>query len=431
MQKKLVSGLLYIIFVIYIVCLLKIILFKNISLLQLFTVELSTFRSYNVIPFQIFADFKTVLQSDNWLWGVSNILGNVVIFIPLGLLLPSLFEKMRNRYILVIITVISISVLLEASQYAFSLGSADIDDVLLNTAGGGLGIFFYFLIARMTKQHTFIIQCVVLIFVMLMSVPSYYVAKIQFGSLLGLTNRTTHFIGNENIPTREADGQGSLVRIDPLSIEYYQGFLSDNEMINGSLEKNTVTINGDTKIFVQTFETDKTKDVIKYTEIKKSEFEKIKQNTNIRLWLQQDQQTADVIVIWESFVVDGDSSILQETVKLEQKEAPKKNAPKVEIEGIILNINGQDLTINLSTTQELEDGSTVAFVGLGKNIVKYHVKLNDNTNYIKRTSTDMGKTYTDAKATKEDLAIDQSLHITGVKQGEEFIATSIIIYEFK
>lgn len=82
------------------------------------------------------------------------------------------------------------------------------------------------------------------------------------------------------------------------------------------------------------------------------------------------------------------------------------------------------------TTQELENGNTVAFVGLGKNIVKFHVKLDDDTNYIKRTSTDMGKTYKDEKATKADLEIDQSLHITGVKQGEEFIATSIIIYEF-
>lgn len=259
MQKKLVTGLLSIIFVMYTVCLLKIILFKNISLLQLFTVELSNFRSYNFIPFKIFADFKTVLQSDNWLWGVSNILGNVVIFIPLGLLLPTLFEKMRNQYVLVIITSISVSVLFEAFQYTLALGSADIDDVLLNTAGGGLGIFFYYLISRITKQKTFIIQCVVLIFIMLMSVPSYYVAKVQFGSLLGLTNRTTHFIGKEDIPTRESDGQGTLASIDPLSIEYYQGFLSDNETINESLERNKATINDATKIFFQTSQMEKNK----------------------------------------------------------------------------------------------------------------------------------------------------------------------------
>ncbi|WP_338749170.1 VanZ family protein [Bacillus sp. FJAT-52991] len=431
MQKKLVKGLLYIIFVMYLVCLLKIILFKHSSFLQLFTVELSTFRSYNLIPFKIFADFKTVLQSDNWLWGVSNILGNVVVFIPLGLLLPTLFEKMRNRYVLVIITSISVSVLFETLQYVLALGSADIDDVLLNTAGGGLGVFFYYLLSRMMKQKTFIIQCVVLTFVVLISVPSYYVAKVQFGNLLGLTNDTTHFIGNEHIPTREPDGQGTLIRIDPLSIEYYQGFLSDNEKSNEFLERNNVAVNDETKIFFQTSQMKETEEVITYTEMKKSEFDQIKKNANVRLWLKPDQQTAEVVVIWDSVASEGGSLTFEKNPKSKENDPPKTDGNEEEIEGNILHINGKDLTINLVTTQELENGSSVATTGLGKNIVKFDVKLEDTTSYIKRTSKDMGKTYKDENVTRADLEIDQPLLITGVKQGEEFIAKSIIIYEFK
>lgn len=185
------------------------------------------------------------------------------------------------------------------------------------------------------------------------------------------------------------------------------------------------------KYFFKHHKWKKTKDIIKYTEIKKSEFDKIKKNTNIRLWLKPDQQTADVIVIWESFASEGGSLTFEETAKSKENDTPKIDVHEEEIEGNILNINGKDLTINLVTTQELEDGSSVSFAGLGKNAVKFHVKLEDTTSYIKRTSTDMGKTYKEEKATKTDLEVEQSLHITGVKQGEEFIAKSIIIYEFK
>jgi Glycopeptide antibiotics resistance protein len=57
---------------------------------------------------------------------------------PMGFLLPIIFEKLRN--LIKIITVIFlISTVLEMTQLWQGLGIADIDDIILNTLGGVMG----------------------------------------------------------------------------------------------------------------------------------------------------------------------------------------------------------------------------------------------------------------------------------------------------
>ena len=71
-----------------------------------------------------------------------NILGNIFAFSPLGFLLPILFDKCNNvKKILIIGLTVSLSI--EVVQVVFSLGSGDIDDIILNVFGTILGFWIY------------------------------------------------------------------------------------------------------------------------------------------------------------------------------------------------------------------------------------------------------------------------------------------------
>ena len=83
-------------------------------------------------------------QVGDWIF-LRNILGNVVGFIPMGALWPYVFPKMRNP-ILVTLVCFEWSLVIEVTQLYFKIGSFDVDDLLLNTAGGLVGCILYYMI---------------------------------------------------------------------------------------------------------------------------------------------------------------------------------------------------------------------------------------------------------------------------------------------
>ncbi len=95
--------------------------------------------SYNLIPFKNIGGFV-----DNAIHGKAiiafliNIVGNIVVFIPIGFLLPLLFKKINSfkKFSLVFVSVI---IVLEISQILLHVGVADIDDLILNYIGGVIG----------------------------------------------------------------------------------------------------------------------------------------------------------------------------------------------------------------------------------------------------------------------------------------------------
>lgn len=67
-----------------------------------------------------------------------NLLGNVVMFVPLGFFLPLLWEKLR-KICLFLPAVLGILLAIELIQLATALGCCDVDDLLLNLPGAFLG----------------------------------------------------------------------------------------------------------------------------------------------------------------------------------------------------------------------------------------------------------------------------------------------------
>ncbi|AET67733.1 glycopeptide antibiotics resistance protein [Desulfosporosinus orientis DSM 765] len=93
---------------------------------------------FNVIPFKTIMTYMRTVNDDNIDIWFFNLFGNVLAFMPMGFLLPLAFNKLKSAKAIGITTLL-ISSVLEGIQLISKLGTADIDDVILNTLGGLLG----------------------------------------------------------------------------------------------------------------------------------------------------------------------------------------------------------------------------------------------------------------------------------------------------
>lgn len=71
-----------------------------------------------------------------------NLLGNIGMFVPLGLFLPALRERLRSfpRFLLCTAALIAA---VEITQLFTLLGSCDIDDLILNVLGASVGFWIF------------------------------------------------------------------------------------------------------------------------------------------------------------------------------------------------------------------------------------------------------------------------------------------------
>ena len=133
----------------YLVVLIRIVLFKQVALYNLFAAIGSMERTISIIPFKSLLDLINNNISVTRI--LENILGNIAIFIPFGLLLPIVQKDMSKKIILYgLIT----SALIEIIQYVFALGSSDIDDLTLNTLGTIIGYLLYKIIHKKARADT-------------------------------------------------------------------------------------------------------------------------------------------------------------------------------------------------------------------------------------------------------------------------------------
>lgn len=80
-----------------------------------------------------------------------NVVGNVVCFIPFGILLP-LNVRRLDRFVSVMMITFIFSLLIESVQLITRTGSFDVDDILLNTFGGIIGYIIYRLALKVMSR---------------------------------------------------------------------------------------------------------------------------------------------------------------------------------------------------------------------------------------------------------------------------------------
>lgn len=141
MDKKISKTLFIVGLVFYIFLILWIIIFKNVSPLELFSSNRYFSRTLNLIPFD---DILT--GGHNYL----DIWGNVLLFIPLGIYM-NIIKKNSKTYEK-IYKIAAISLLFEVSQYVFAIGASDITDIITNTTGGIIGMGIHAVITKIFKR---------------------------------------------------------------------------------------------------------------------------------------------------------------------------------------------------------------------------------------------------------------------------------------
>ena len=89
-------------------------------------------------------------EYDGWL---INIIGNVTMFIPVGLVWPICFKKLDTLRKTVLWGA-AFPLFIEITQIPFYSRCSDVDDLILNTTGIFIGALIYFGIKRLNKKKT-------------------------------------------------------------------------------------------------------------------------------------------------------------------------------------------------------------------------------------------------------------------------------------
>lgn len=159
-KNRTFKTIIWILFCLYILLLIKVILFKypiDMTVETLKGNNMDMFKkrilySSNFIPFRTIYKYSTVDIGFNI--SVSNILGNIIAFMSLGFLLSLLKERLRElKKIFKIAFIISLT--FEIIQLITGLGQFDVDDIILNVLGGVLGFLIYKIFCKI-YDHSFV-----------------------------------------------------------------------------------------------------------------------------------------------------------------------------------------------------------------------------------------------------------------------------------
>ena len=136
-KNKIKKFSLSVIFIYYIILLFNMVIFARYN----------TINSYNLIPFKSIID---IFNNGNIYSIIINILGNLLIFMPLEYFIIELFKV--NKFFLNFIISFIIILIIEIMQYIFKVGVLDIDDLILCT----LGMMLFYIIYNKTKEKFYV-----------------------------------------------------------------------------------------------------------------------------------------------------------------------------------------------------------------------------------------------------------------------------------
>ncbi|MCG0275387.1 MAG: VanZ family protein [Thermosediminibacteraceae bacterium] len=157
-NSKLSHILLWSVFCLYMLLLVKAILFKYPASMMIAAVKQTNMEliRIRILLGSNFVPMKTVfhyLSGEITSIGKINIIANVILFIPLGFLIPFLVKKF-NKFATVIGLAFVISLIFELIQLIFGIGNFDIDDLILNSFGAMIGFVVHVWWIKCVKKYS-------------------------------------------------------------------------------------------------------------------------------------------------------------------------------------------------------------------------------------------------------------------------------------
>ena len=101
--------------------------------MAIFSRPLGSVCQIDLIPFDTPGGFRYIV-----LYGIAN----VVIFLPMGILLPMIWKKMNNIRWIILIGFLG-SLFIELAQLLLQCGVFQTEDLIMNTVGAGVGYWIY------------------------------------------------------------------------------------------------------------------------------------------------------------------------------------------------------------------------------------------------------------------------------------------------
>ena len=119
-------------------------------------------QRYEFYPLKIYSRLLEIPQDNvvaagfvaKFLYGTLPIVGlilNILLYYPLGYLLPILFPKLKSKHVILIGCLCSIAT--EATQYLLKMGWCETDDVIHNTLGTAIGVWVWLRQSRSMRNR--------------------------------------------------------------------------------------------------------------------------------------------------------------------------------------------------------------------------------------------------------------------------------------
>lgn len=135
-KKLFLQGGQWILFVYYLYILSMLLFFGG-----LFQIYRTYQGEFQLVPFHTIDSYISFYRATGSHISLHNLLGNVIIMMPFGYFMPTLFSKMENFALFIPFAgLLSISV--EFIQWKTGTGIGDIDDSILNFLGAVIAFFF-------------------------------------------------------------------------------------------------------------------------------------------------------------------------------------------------------------------------------------------------------------------------------------------------
>lgn len=120
-----------IIFFLYMVIVLRITVFRS-----GFSLE-SLFQN-GQINLKLFEEYVPIIQDGRWFTFLYLFVGNIIWFVPFGMYLE--YGKKVKNAVWILLAGLGFSLAIEVMQYVFGTGFSELDDLILNIVGVGIGI---------------------------------------------------------------------------------------------------------------------------------------------------------------------------------------------------------------------------------------------------------------------------------------------------
>lgn len=132
-------------FVVYLGIMVWLLFFRSRGIPEGYTYFQALQSNMNLKPFYTIDNYMSVIlrrpDSPYFRKCLTELLGNILLFIPAGWLLPKIFKRMKRFFPFIGICILSI-LFVETFQLFTLLGHFDVDDIILNLFGMLIGYIF-------------------------------------------------------------------------------------------------------------------------------------------------------------------------------------------------------------------------------------------------------------------------------------------------